>query len=302
LLCWIALSSCVIFFNKHILTTLHFEFPLCLTSIHLVFQTAATRALKVYKPSLFERPVQSAQYAAVPTEMQTEDVTTAPTDLFRKRLVPIGVLFALSLWLSNLVYLYLSVSTIQIIKAGSPIAVMTVSFLFGLKQPSVRLVGIILLICTGVGIASYGSVDFNLFGFGIQVLAICIEAVRVCLIQLLLHNAGLTPLGSLHAFAPICLACLMILLLPIEGIAPFSKLADVGFFTLLLNATLTFGLNLASIRIIDLSSLVLALAKVFKDVMLVVFSALFLGDAVSELQILGYGIALGGLGLYKFYG
>lgn len=40
-------------------------------------------------------------------------------------------------------------SALIVIKAGSPIAVMTVSFAFGLKKPSVHLVSIILLICAG---------------------------------------------------------------------------------------------------------------------------------------------------------
>ena len=38
-------------------------------------------------------------------------------DLYRTAIVPIGVAFALVLWLGNAAYLYLSVSFIQMIKA-----------------------------------------------------------------------------------------------------------------------------------------------------------------------------------------
>ena len=60
------------------------------------------------------------------------------------------------------------------LKSGSPIAVMVASFAFGLKQPNVRLVSIILTICAGVGIASYGAADYHPLGFAIQGIAICI--------------------------------------------------------------------------------------------------------------------------------
>jgi hypothetical protein len=140
-----------------------------------------------------------------------------PQEVYYRKLVPIGVLFAASLVLSNLVYLYLNVTTIQMLKAGSPIAVMLASFAFGLKEPSVKLVGIILLICSGVGIASVGAADFQLLGFGIQGTAIAVEATRLaliqvrgfvpalgrtnCLAQTLLHGVGMSPLQSLYAFA-----------------------------------------------------------------------------------------------------
>ena len=55
------------------------------------------------------------------------------------------------------------------IKAGSPLAVLLTSFAFGLKEPSLRLIGIILLICAGVLIASLGEADFQLAGFLVQV-------------------------------------------------------------------------------------------------------------------------------------
>ncbi len=45
------------------------------------------------------------------------------TDLYRTAIVPIGVAFALVLWMGNAAYLYLSVSFIQMIKALMPLSV-----------------------------------------------------------------------------------------------------------------------------------------------------------------------------------
>jgi hypothetical protein len=216
----------------------------------LLFQTIATRLLKRYWPSIFHRapkqitggvkysPVaqqdgpdsEGAKAAAVQIEMpeqaleQDQTAKEVPShidnissEVYYRKLVPIGVLFAASLVLSNLVYrafcfekdkrvsislsVYLSVSTIQMIKSGSPIAVMLASFAFGLREPSVRLISIILVICFGTGLACTGALDFQLFGFGIQATAIAVEATRLALIQTLLHGVGMSPLQSLYAFA-----------------------------------------------------------------------------------------------------
>ena len=42
------------------------------------------------------------------------------TDTYMKSVVPIGALYALTLWLGNSAYLYLSVSFIQMLKARTP--------------------------------------------------------------------------------------------------------------------------------------------------------------------------------------
>lgn len=76
------------------------------------------------------------------------------------------------------------------------------------------------------------------------------------------------PLTSLYYTAPVCLAINSILLLPIEGFAPFYDAVHlVGLPILFLNATMTFALNLSSVAVIgSCSGLVLTLAGVLKDV------------------------------------
>lgn len=45
---WIALSTAVILLNRRILVELEFPYPITLTSLHLLFQTIATRLLHRY--------------------------------------------------------------------------------------------------------------------------------------------------------------------------------------------------------------------------------------------------------------
>ena len=59
--------------------------------------------------------------------MARADYMRGHTETYRTAIVPIGVAFALVLWLGNAAYLYLSVSFIQMIKALMPMAVWPVA-------------------------------------------------------------------------------------------------------------------------------------------------------------------------------
>lgn len=247
-------------------------------------------------------------------------------------------MFSISLVLSNWAYLYLGVAFIHMLKAFSPVAILLAAFAFRTKVFSVKLCGIVLVISLGVGLASYGESKFNLTGVIIQVsafplafpscanllrlqmAAIAIEATRVTLIQLLLQSGNeMSPLKTLYCkitrslslsprkltpaplpvFAPICLCLNGVLILPIEGFAALRAIPSLGLFTILSNCTLTFMLNLSSVYLIGLSSMVLSLSKVVKDILLVGGSALLLGDTLTGVQIFGYLLATVGLFWYK---
>ncbi|GAA5986172.1 hypothetical protein JCM5350_006527 [Sporobolomyces pararoseus] len=343
---WIALSTAVIFMNREILVGRQFSYPIALTSIHLAFQTIATRLLHRYT-DLISGPIPSnyGDYFAVPLKETNEGevpesvgMTTPTLDSEeRKRwkkasvamdwpscnreILPIAILFSLSLVLSNWAYLYCSVAFIHILKSISPVAILLAAFAFRTKSFSFRLCLIVLTISAGVGIASAAEVNFNLTGFTIQMVAIAIEATRVTLIQLLLtpssssssspssssssksaptsSSSPMSPLKSLYFFAPICLLLNLCLMIPLEGLTPLYRIPELGLGLVLVNASLTFGLNLSAVMLIGLSSMVLSLSKVVKDVLMVVAPALLLGESLTMTQIVGYGVATAGLVWYK---
>jgi hypothetical protein len=75
----------------------------------------------------------------------------------------------ISLVLSNWAYLYLGVAFIHMLKAFSPVAILLAAFAFRTKNFSLKLCAIVLVISSGVGLASYGESKFNLTGVIIQV-------------------------------------------------------------------------------------------------------------------------------------
>jgi len=281
---WISLSSSVIIYNKYILSTLDFPFPIFLTTFHLVFATIGTRVL--------------ARTTHLLDGLNNVQMTM---DRWLKSIVPIGALFSASLIFSNMAYLTLSVSFIQMLKAFTSVAVLGMSVVMGLETPTQRTLVIVICISAGVALASYGEIDFDLGGFICQALGIAFEAARLVAIQKLLHGLKMDPLVSLYWFAPVC-ATLNACLVPFyEGWAPIELAYErLGVFVLLSNASCAFCLNIAVVFLIGCaSSLVLTLSGVLKDILLVVGSVVLLGSVVTFTQLLGYGIALAGLVVFK---
>lgn len=97
------------------------------------------------------------------------DTSNAPHADFQLTSVPPAAMFSISLVLSNWAYLYLGVAFIHMLKAFSPVAILLAAFAFRTKNFSVKLCAIVLVISSGVGLASYGESKFNLTGVIIQV-------------------------------------------------------------------------------------------------------------------------------------
>ncbi|KAH0013252.1 TPT-domain-containing protein, partial [Aureobasidium melanogenum] len=285
---WIAMSSLVILFNKWMLDKANFRYPIFLTSWHMFSSALVTQFMARYTGFLDSRH-------KVPMTKRT----------YMRAIVPIGLLFSLSLVCGNVTYLYLSVSFVQMLKAAGPIAVLIATWMFGLAEPSLAAFGNICIITLGVVISSLGEVQFNVLGVAYQLLGIVFEATRLVMIQRLLSaEFKMDPLVSLYYFAPVCAVTNGILALIFE--APRMTWADferVGVFMLLLNAAAAFMLNFASLLLIGkTSSLVLTLSGVFKNIMIVFASMLFYNDKVSSIQFMGFSIALGGLAYYQLGG
>lgn len=283
---WISLSSSVILFNKWILDTLNFRYPVILTTYHLSFATIMTQIL--------------ARYTTLLDGRKTVKMTGR---VYLRAIVPIGFFFSLSLICGNLTYLYLSVAFIQMLKATTPVAVLLSSWALGVSQPNLKVFLNVSIIVVGVVIASIGEIKFVMIGFVFQIMGIVFEALRLTMVQRLLSSAEfkMDPLVSLYYFAPVCaamnFAVALVWEIPKVSVDDFYR---VGLFTLFLNGLCAFLLNVSVVFLIGkTSSLVLTLCGVLKDVMLVAASMLIWGTEVTALQFFGYSIALGGMVYYK---
>lgn len=283
---WITLSSSVILFNKWILDTAKFHYPVVLTTWHLAFATLMTQIM-----------------ARTTTLLDGRKTVKMTGRVYLRAIVPIGAVFSLSLICGNLTYLYLSVAFIQMLKATMPVATLIAGWFFGIEGTDRKKFLNVSIIVIGVMIASFGEIKFVLIGFVFQLCGVAFEATRLVLVQRLLSSAEykMDPLVSLYYFAPVC--AIMNFCVALVAEIPrmtLSEVYHVGLLTLLANATLAFLLNVSVVFLIGRTSgLVMTLCGVLKDILLVFASIMIWGTPVSALQYFGYTIALGGLIYFK---
>lgn len=278
---WIFISSALILYNKYILSTLDFAYPLTLVLMHMAFVTCATNVWR------------ALSWAEIPV-VSLNDVM--------KHFVPVAIFFGGSLAFSNMAYLFLSVAFIQIMKASTPVWVLAFSIPFGLQRLDRNLCVWILIIVGGVSTASVAQVDADAVGVVFQLLALGCESMRLVLTNAVLAARGLKlqPIAALYYMAPLCALVLVVPWLSLEARGVFAHggaaLRRVGALVLVSNASVAFLLNLATVTLIKhTSALTLNVSGVVKDFLLILFSALVNKAIVTPIQYVGYSVAAVGV-------
>ncbi|KAL0301309.1 UNVERIFIED_CONTAM: putative sugar phosphate/phosphate translocator [Sesamum radiatum] len=287
ILLYIALSSGQIFFNKWVLSSkeINFPYPLGLTLLHMVFSSALcfmlTKVLKI---------------------MKVEEGMTP--DIYISSVVPIGAMFAMTLWLGNTAYLYISVAFAQMLKAIMPVAVFILGVLAGLEVMSCRMLLIMSVISFGVLVASYGEISISWIGVVYQMGGVVGEALRLIFMEIFVKRKGLklNPISVMYYVSPCSALCLLIPWIFLER----PKMDAQGTWSfkpliLMLNSLCTFALNLSVFLVIShTSALTIRVAGVVKDWVVVLLSALLFADTkLTLINLLGYAIAIAGVAAYN---
>ncbi|XP_019189552.1 PREDICTED: probable sugar phosphate/phosphate translocator At5g25400 [Ipomoea nil] len=282
---WIFLSFSVIVYNKYILDRkmYNWPYPISLTMIHMAFcSSLAYLLVRVFK---------------------LVDPVSMSWPLYLKSVVPIGLLYSLSLWLSNSAYIYLSVSFIQMLKALMPVAVYSIGVICSKESFSPDTMLNMLSISIGVAIAAYGEAKFDSWGVILQLGAVAFEATRLVMIQILLTSKGITlnPITSLYYVAPCCFAFLFVPWVMVE----YPDLKEnssyhLDYMIFGTNSFCAFALNLAVFLLVGkTSALTMNVAGVVKDWMLIAFSWSVIKDTVTPINLVGYGLAFMGVAYYN---
>ena len=284
---WMTVSISVIIFNKWLLAYAGFHYPITLTMWHMFFcSTIAFFVIRVF--GLVKSFDMSARE-------------------YLQRVMPIGALYALSLWLSNSAYLYLSVSFIQMTKSLMPGLVYTVGVILQTESFGWGQALNMLLIAFGVLVCAFGEVNLVPIGVVEQLLAMSFEATRLTLIQLLINSRGykMNPTQSLYYISPACFACLSVPFVALE-MKPVLNLINTGGLKfrpeyLLANACTAFFLNLAVFLLIGkTSALTMNIAGVIKDWLLIWFSFSVFKAPVTALNLAGYIFCCSGVAVYNY--
>eukprot|EP01036_Dinobryon_divergens_P022369 gene22369-30619_t len=283
---WMVQGISMILFNKLLLTTWGFKFPFFLTMWHMIFATIVTQVL-----------------SRTTTMLQAVKENRVSSNEFIRKFMPMSLLYAISLVLGNSAYKFISVAFIQMLKSSTPVIVLLLSFVAGREKPSLVQLLITFMISVGVVLSTVGELKFNMMGFIIQFSAVCCECSRSLIMDLLLANKKIDSLSMLYYMAPFSSVTLAIGFLYIE----LPQFLETEFtlnllVALFLNGCLSFSLNIAVIMLVSNASvIVMSACGPLKDILLVIISILFFKTNVTSLQIVGFGISLLGMYLFREY-
>lgn len=173
-------------FNKTIITVWDFHFPFFLVTVMCFVVTILTQIL--------------ARTTNMLSSVKEKKVTL---DMFLTKLVPVSMLFSYGLVATNLAYMYLSLSSIQVIKSTKPVVVLLLAYMCGREEPSVLMTGIIAVICSGVIVSSLGELQFSAIGTTIQLSEVVSDCLRVLALDVLLKDIKLDALSLMYFLGPI---------------------------------------------------------------------------------------------------
>ncbi|XP_047254370.1 probable sugar phosphate/phosphate translocator At3g14410 isoform X2 [Capsicum annuum] len=264
---------------------INFPYPLALTLLHMVFSSVLCFVLtKVFKI------------------MKVEEGMTL--DIYISSVIPIGAMFAMTLWLGNTAYLYISVSFAQMLKAIMPVAVFILGVVAGLEMMSCKMLLIMSVISFGVLVASYGEISINWVGVIYQMGGVVGEALRLIFMEILVKRKGLklNPISVMYYVSPCSALCLLVPWIFLEKPKMDEQLTwSFHPIALSLNCICTFALNLSVFLVIShTSALTIRVAGVVKDWVVVLLSALLFADTkLTLINLCGYAIAIAGVAAYN---
>ncbi|KPM45817.1 hypothetical protein AK830_g706 [Neonectria ditissima] len=280
---WMLLSTFSVLSNKWLLDTANFRYPIILTTSHLLLATIATQTL-----------------ACTTSVLDSRHNVPLTGRLIVRALIPMSILYSGYLIFSNMAYLYLSVAFIQILQALGPVAILLVSWAWGVVAPSTVSFLNILLIIFGVALASTGETKFSGIGFFTWLAGTGCEAIRLVLSQVTLSPDGhqLDPIVIIYYVAPVCTVISIFFASIYEGDTfQWDDITKAGGYSiLLLNASLAFLASTAGVVLTNKTSgLTMSLSGMLKSILLVAVSVLIWGTSFSFAHGFGYSITLIGL-------
>ena len=278
------LGPILILVNNHVLNQVHYKYPILFSSLGL-WGTAVVSQL-------------SQRLGFTHIEKRTD----LPSFMIKK-VIPIGILSAATIGAGNSVYLYLSVSFTQMLKALTPVYILLCLVLFGVEFPKQKVVIAVLLISLGTAIASLGELKFSWTGFILQSLADLFEGSRLVILQLFMANEALSPVESMYYISPATAISQFVLVLIYERQALTDSrswaIVSEYWYYFLAGMSLGIAINFVGLFVIKhTSGLMLKLIGVVRNNCLVLFSIMFMHEQTSQLQVAGYVLSVIGFFWY----
>eukprot|EP00798_Chlamydomonas_sp_ICE-L_P015181 gene15181-21254_t len=223
------------------------------------------------------------------------------------RVVPVSLAQGLSLWISNGLYLFLTVAFIEMARSALPLFVMIALHCSGLETPTTNVVMAVGVTSVGCAVSAFGELGLTTIGVLALVACFSCEAARLVLMQTLLVKSNWHPIQGLRIFCPVVFVFLVtlsyakeypVMIATGDIFVPLSR--DTWPF-IFLGGMLALSTNLLGLVIITLSSATtLKLLGTIRGPLVVTLGVVLFSERVTSLQAVGYSIAILGFGWYQY--
>lgn len=289
-------SILLTFFNQRFIH--QYRLPLSITMTHLVIKFTLSAILRWF---IFCRTGK-------------ERVMLGWMDYVR-RVAPPGIASSLDISLSNWSFQYITISLYTMTKTTCIVFILFFSILFRLEKLRVSIIIVVAFIASGLLLFTYESTQFHFVGFLLVLAASFISGLRWTLAQMVLqkHEIGLAnPLDMMFHLQPWMILSLLPLSAGFEGVTIATSEHAFGYedgvlltrnlMLLFVGAFLAFMLELSEFLVVAHSSgLTLAIAGIFKEVIMLLLAAVINGDQMNVINVVGLCVCLAGIMLHVFF-
>ncbi|KAL8224255.1 hypothetical protein R6Q57_019730 [Mikania cordata] len=297
ILMWYIFSTLLTLYNKNLLgdDMGRFPAPLLMNTVHFSMQAVLSRGIIYFWSHRFEPTV----------HMSWKD--------YFIRVVPTALATALDINLSNESLVFISVTFATMCKSASPIFLLVFAFAFRLETPSVKLLGIILIISVGILLTVAKETAFEFWGFIFVMLAAVMSGFRWSMTQILLQKEvyGLkNPLVLMSYVTPVMAVATALFSLIMDPWDEFRKSSYFdsswhitrSVFLMLLGGTFAFFMVLTEYILVSITSAVtVTIVGVVKEVVTILVAVLYFHDDFTWLKGAGLVIIMFGVSLFNWY-
>lgn len=297
ILVWYTFSTFLTLYNKTLLgdDLGKFPAPLLMNTFHFTMQAVLSKAITWYWSHRFQPSIQ----------MSWRD--------YFYRVVPTALSTALDVNLSNASLVFISVTFATMCKSAAPIFLLLFAFAFRLESPSLKLLGIILVISVGILLTVAKETDFEFWGFVFVMLAAVMSGFRWCMTQILLQKEayGLkNPLTFMSYVTPVMAVVTALLSLFLD---PWDEFRKNNYFNsswhiarscllMLFGGTLAFFMVLTEYILVSVTSAVtVTIAGVVKEAVTILVAVFYFHDEFTWLKGAGLFTIMVGVGLFNWY-
>ncbi|KAK4727897.1 hypothetical protein R3W88_032814 [Solanum pinnatisectum] len=297
ILVWYCVSLFLTLYNKSLLGDKlgKFPAPLLMNTVHFAMQAVLSKAITGFWHQRFQPTVM----------MSWRD--------YSLKVVPTALTTAMDVNLSNASLVFISVTFATMCKSASPIFLLFFAFAFRLESPSVKLLGIILVISVGILLTVAKETEFEFWGFVFVMLAAVMSGFRWTMTQILLQKEayGLkNPLTLMSYVTPVMTLSTAVLSLIFD---PWHEFRHTNYFDtswhiarscllMLFGGTLAFFMVLTEYILVSITSAVtVTIAGVVKEAVTILVAVFYFHDDFTWMKGFGLMTIMFGVSLFNWY-